>query len=255
MRVILWPVLALLVSSPAYAGPDLTGSVQVVVGNTANADGEVPVTFTITVTNQGDEACEGGVWVHFWDSYPCDCPVHPDDCAVQTDWYVDDSELGQLDPGESVVLGTHTAYVVPLCQPFTYMLYIDSFFGGFCEEDDEGNNIICDQFHTKTDCPDLAVKMFVAEEKRQLFGGEFESIVRYLIMVENIGNEPAPPFDVDLFYDSPTAPTPGTAGNLDGKHTILLLGSSQDRQVRCHPCSGTIKTALRAFRPGPILHG
>ena len=236
MRKIMWPVLALalLVSSPAYAGADLTGSVQIVVGDTPNAEGLVPVTFTITVTNQGDEACGSDWWVDFWILWPCECSVNPNDCAVMSDASWPGTEFGGLAPGQSVTLPI-ILYVEPSVETFTYLLYIDSMLIGACDEDDEENNIICGYYEVPLQIPDLAIEVFAAKEKFLEVDGQEVSGVGYLATIENIGTGPAGPFDVDLFFDAPAAPTPATAGDYDGHFFSVANGLAAGASIQLPP--------------------
>ncbi len=59
-----WP------SAPAFAAPDLAGSVEVEVVPVPNAEGKVPVNFYITLENKGDETCPTQWYADFWASFP-----------------------------------------------------------------------------------------------------------------------------------------------------------------------------------------
>jgi len=246
MRMIKWSVLvvALLLSSPAHAGPDLPGSVQVIVGNEPCYGDEAPVTFTLTLTNQGDEACQGEWWVDFWINWPCDCSVDPNECAQQPDAHWQASEFGELAPGESVTLPQVSLYMQPSPVPFTYLLYIDSMFGGSCDEDDEDNNIVCDFYETPPGCwPDLAVKSFTASAEVVEIAAEYVCAVEYTLTVENVGLGPTGQFDVDLFYDSLGPPSPGSPG----AGTYLIAPGLQPGEAH------EFQPIAREF--GPVLPG
>jgi len=211
--MIMWSALAvaLLMSFPAFAGPDLTGSVQVTIEAPCE-DGEVAVTFIITVTNEGDEACADEWFVDFWANWPCQCTDHPDDVCAPSTSHWSSMEFGGLAPGESVTLQPPTLFVQPTNATYTYMLYVDSSFGGTCDEDNEDNNLVCGYYDLPPCAPDLLIQSFTASADVVETETGFVCAVDYMLTVENAGLGPIGQFDVDLFFNAPNEPTPEDGG-------------------------------------------
>ncbi len=206
---IVW--LLVLVSSPVQvaAAPDLTGSVEVEVVPVPNANGQVPVKFYITLENKGDETCTADWWSDFWSSYPCDLTEHPDDCAVQSDWYLKASEFLNLSAGQTVGPEEYpeffelTEYVTPTNATFSYLLYVDSLFGGFCEEETEENNLVGGYYE---------VPLAILYANLKVEGASIDNHpdnpgnVVLTAVVKNIGHQPTDgPTHVDFFLQGDCA--------------------------------------------------
>jgi len=127
---------------PGVAGaqPDLTGSVEVSLGQLLPGQPTVPVEFTVTVINQGTEACPSMFYVDFWAEYNCPFTCPPSGgCGANTGLASTDLD-SDFGPGESASF-THKINLVPNALPYQYFLFIDSVFD-FCPESVETNNCV-----------------------------------------------------------------------------------------------------------------
>ena len=146
----------LLFSPPAIAGPDLTVEVELVKGayDPCEIGVKVPVTFYVSVSNIGDEACSD-FYSDFWAEFTCEGCIPASGCGQLYEVPIPELEPG----GDPYVWTSPTFYITPNVLPYSYLFFIDSVFN-LCPEDDEDNNIACAQYiiPPMAEEPDLALE-------------------------------------------------------------------------------------------------
>ena len=133
----------LLLSPLALAAPDLVVDLELVKGSFDEDLGKVPVTFYVSISNIGDQACPDGFFLDFWPEFTCATCQPSSGCGESFAW--EPEQLPELLPGGEPYVLTETVYIEPNVLPYHYLVYVDSVFN-FCSESDENNNIACGEY-------------------------------------------------------------------------------------------------------------
>lgn len=228
-------LLLLAFPAGARAQPDLTGSVEVNIGQLLPGVATVPVEFVVTIANEGTESCPSMFYVDFWAEYNCPFTCPPSGGCGASFGQESTDLNSSFGPGESATFD-HNINLVPNALPYQYCLYVDSVFD-FCPEPNEQNNCVCGEYMVNPTilAADLEIVECAVEPDP-----ENPADALFTAVVKNVGQDQTEmPTHVGFYLDKLEVPDDDCdayfgAGNEDGLEEVpagLVPGAEVTVQV------------------------